>query len=232
MTSSREVRRRHALLCASLAAAVTLGAPRALAVTDGSQTHTGRVSSGSVTSLGQLGSLTDLVIERLLVSDRVAAAKYGTGRPIDDPAREQQVLDAVRLRAGPLGLDPDATVAFFQDQITASKVVQKGLFARWTAHSEEAPTTRPDLAQIRTQLDEITTELLQELKATQHLRSSALSCDLQVALATQSGSAFRGLDELHRQALRRATGSLCVTSPGNRQLVRPVGRSPALPAAL
>ncbi|MCZ4602420.1 chorismate mutase [Streptomyces sp. Lzd4kr] len=172
----------------------------------------------SVKSLGQLGSLTDLVIERLLVSDQVAASKYGIDRPIDDPAREQQVLDAVRLQAGPLGLDPDATVAFFQDQITASKMVQKGLFARWAAHPEEAPATRPDLTQIRTQLDQITTELLQELKATQHLRSSALSCNLQLALATQSGSAFKGLDDLHRQALRGATESVCVTSTGDWHL--------------
>ncbi|WP_411092845.1 chorismate mutase [Streptomyces sp. 049-1] len=214
MKSSNKVRR-HTLLCASIAAAVTLGAPQALAVTGSSQTDTSQVSTASVKPLGQLGSLTDIVIERLLVSDQVAASKYGTDRPIDDPAREQQMLDTVRSKAGPLGLDPDATVAFFQDQITASKVVQKGLFARWTAHPDEAPTTRPDLAQIRTQLDQITTELLQELKATQRLRNSALSCNLQLALATQSGSVFKGLDKLHRQALRGATDSVCVTSIGD-----------------
>ncbi|WP_324828047.1 MULTISPECIES: chorismate mutase [Streptomyces] len=162
--------------------------------------------------MGQLGSLTDIVIQRLLVSDQVAASKFGTNSPIADPAREQQELDAVRQQAGTLGLDPDATVAFFRDQITASKVVQKGLFARWTAYPDEAPTTRPDLTQIRTQLDQLTTELLQGLKTTQHLRSTPVACTVQLALATQSGSIIDRLDALHRQALETATQSVC-TSP-------------------
>ncbi|MFJ5212395.1 chorismate mutase [Streptomyces nigra] len=210
--------RRHTLLCALMGAAVTLGAPGALAVTGSSQTDTGKVSTASVKPLGPLGPLTALVIERLLVSDQVAASKFGIGRPIDDPARERQVLEEVKLQAGSLGLDPDATVSFFRDQITASKVVQKGLFVRWTAHPDEAPTTRPDLTQIRTQLDQITAELLQELKATRNLRESALSCNLQLALATQSGIAVNGLDRLHRQALRGATDSVCVTSTGDQHL--------------
>ncbi|MFE2642659.1 chorismate mutase [Streptomyces nigra] len=217
MKSSDKVRR-HTLLCALIGAAVTLGAPRALAVTGGSQTDMGKVSTAGVKPLGPLGPLTALVIERLLVSDQVAASKFGTARPIDDPAREQQVLDEVRLQAGPLGLDPDATVSFFRDQITASKVVQKGLFTRWTAHPDEAPTTRPDLTKIRTQLDQITAELLQELKATRNLCNSALSCNLQLALATQSGIAVKGLDKLHRQALRGATDSVCVTSTGDQHV--------------
>ncbi|MGI5507855.1 gamma subclass chorismate mutase AroQ [Streptomyces sp. CA-106131] len=95
--------------------------------------------------LGRLGSLTNLIVQRLLVSDLVAAAKFGTGTPINDPAREQQALGEVRQQAITLGLDPDETVAFFQGQITASKIVQEGLFAEWTAHPNEAPTARPDL---------------------------------------------------------------------------------------
>ncbi|GLY87996.1 chorismate mutase [Actinoallomurus iriomotensis] len=163
-------------------------------------------------SLGRLGPLTDLVIHRLRVSDDVAASKFGTGSPIDDPAREQQVLEQVRNQAGDLGLDPGSATAFFQDQITASKVVQKGLFARWTAHPEEAPTTRPDLGQIRTRLDQLTADLLRELKATVRLRDEPTACTVQLAVAAGSGAALERLDALHRQALAGAVHSVCVAS--------------------
>lgn len=160
-------------------------------------------------SLGRLGRLTDLVVQRLRVSDDVAASKYGTASPIDDPAREQQVLEQVRSQAGDLGLDPVPATAFFQDQITASKVVQKGLFARWAAHPEEAPTTRPDLGQIRARLDQLTTDLLGELKATVRLRDEPTACAVRLAVSTSSGAVLEGLDVLHRQALTRAVRSVC-----------------------
>ena len=159
--------------------------------------------------LGRLGQLTDLVIQRLRVSDDVAASKFGTGSPIDDPAREQQVLEQVRSQAGDLGLDLVSATAFFQDQITASKVVQKGLFARWAAHPEEAPTTRPDLGQIRTRLDQLTADLLRELKATVRLRDEPTACTVQLAVTAGSGAVLERLDALHRQALTGAVHSVC-----------------------
>jgi chorismate mutase len=198
------------LVGASLAAGIALGTPPAMAASAGSHADVRGSASKAIKPLGQLGSLTDLIIQRLQVSDEVAASKFGTDSPINDPTREQKELEQVREQAGTLGLDADATVAFFQDQITASKVVQEGLFARWTAHPSEAPTTRPDLSQIRTQLDQLTTELLQELKATRHLRSTPLGCTTQLVLATQSGSILDRLDALHRQALETATQSVCI----------------------
>ncbi|GGJ58287.1 chorismate mutase [Streptomyces brasiliensis] len=164
---------------------------------------------GTVKPLGRLGALTDLVIERIRVSDHVAESKFGTDSPIEDPSREEQVLEQVRKQAGAVGVNPDAAVVFFRDQIAASKVVQKGLFARWTAHPEEAPTTRPDLGQIREQLDRLTTDLLQELKSTEELRDKLVACTVQLALAAGSGAALEQLDTLHRQALRTATHSVC-----------------------
>jgi chorismate mutase len=203
--------RRHILLGAAVVAAFALGTPEAMAAGGSPQATPSAPSTqeATVRPLGPLGSLTDLVIQRLLVSDQVAAAKFGTDSPIDAPAREQQELDEVRRQAGTLGLDPDATVAFFQDQITASKVVQRGLFARWTAHPDQAPTTHPDLTQIRTQLDRLTTELLQELTTTEKLRSHPVDCTVHLTLATLSGAVFDRLDTLHRQALTTATQSVC-----------------------
>ncbi|MGW4490271.1 gamma subclass chorismate mutase AroQ [Amycolatopsis sp. NPDC004368] len=162
-----------------------------------------------VTPAGPLGPVTDLVIRRLLIGDQVAAAKFGTDKPIDDPVREQQELDSIRKSAESLGIDPVATAAFFQQQITASKIVQQGLFDRWTAHPAEAPTTRPDLAEIRDQLDQLTTDLLQQLVAHRQLLATAGACELSLRVAQVTGEVFRHLDGLHRRALTTALSSTC-----------------------
>lgn len=200
---------RYATITAFLGAATVLTVSQAMAAN--AQVNTGSVSgtAGTPRSLGALGPLTGLVIERLRVSDDVAASKFGTDSPIDDPVREEAVLAQVRTQAEADGVDPDTAVAFFQDQITASKIVQKGLFTRWTAHPEEAPTTRPDLAQIRERLDRLTTALLQELKDTQELRDKPIPCTVQLALAAGSGTVMERLDALHRRALSTATHSVC-----------------------
>jgi chorismate mutase len=166
-------------------------------------------TSNEVQSLGRLGPLTDLVIQRLLVSDQVAASKFGTSTPIDDPVREQQELATVRQAALATGLSPAATAQFFQGQITASKIVQRGLFLRWTAHPDLAPTSRPNLKAIRTQLNQITRGLLAQLKATQGLREKARPCASAVTLAHLSGEEKNHLDTVHRQALSAALQSTC-----------------------
>lgn len=156
-----------------------------------------------------LTPLTDLFAERLLLADKVAAAKYGTDKPIDDPVREGQILDDVAARATGLGLDPDGVKAVFRDQIEANKLVQRGLYARWDAHPEERPTERPDLVkEVRPQLDRITTELLGALHDTGRLRTSP-SCQPRLAVATVRSVYGHELDPLHVEGLVRALPSVC-----------------------
>jgi chorismate mutase len=156
--------------------------------------------------------LTDLLAERLLIADMAASAKYGTERPIDDVAREQKILDAVAARAANLGLSPDLTVAIFHDQIEANKLVQRGLYVRWNAHSAERPTRQPDLdKEVRPILDRITTQLLETLVATENSRMSA-SCKPRLYVASVGSAYAHKLDALHLQGLRRALLSLCVES--------------------
>lgn len=161
------------------------------------------------TSFGRLGRLIDLVVERLRVSDQVAAAKFGTGSPVDDPRREQQVLDRVRPLAGAFGLDPDTATAFFRDQIAASKVVQTALLGRWRAHPDEAPGTRPDLGRIRKQLDQLTDAMLEQLRATVDVRAVPAWCTVELILAAGSAVRLDRLDALHQQALGTAVHSIC-----------------------
>ncbi|MEW2499400.1 gamma subclass chorismate mutase AroQ [Amycolatopsis sp. NPDC047767] len=201
-----ETARRSTVILAVALAALTVGGTQAMAASEKTATDT-KDSTGH--AFGRLGPLTDLVVERLRVSDRVAASKFGTGKPIDDPAREEQELAAVRTRAFALGLDPERTAAFFSDQITASKVVQRGLFDRWTAHPGQAPTTRPDLTEIRAELDELTTSLLTELVATNDVREPGSPRRVDVLEAQISADVVDHLDELHCTALRTALQSLC-----------------------
>ncbi|MFD7246577.1 chorismate mutase [Streptomyces massasporeus] len=161
------------------------------------------------TTVHGLASVTDLFAQRLLLADRVAAAKYGTDTPIDDPAREAQILADVRSRAAGLGLDPDAVAAVFRDQIEANKLVQRGLHARWDANPGERPTERPDLAkEVRPALDRITTELLAALAETERARAVP-SCGPRLAGAPGWSAYTHRLDALHLEGLGRALPSVC-----------------------
>lgn len=156
-----------------------------------------------------LASVTELLAQRLLLADKVAAAKYGTDTPIDDPGREARILDDVRARAAGLGLDPDAVAAVFRDQIEANKLVQRGLYARWDANPGERPTERPDLAkEVRPALDRITTQLLASLADTERARTLP-SCGPRLAAAAGWSVYTHRLDALHLKGLARALPSVC-----------------------
>jgi chorismate mutase len=155
-----------------------------------------------------LWRLTDLGAQRVRIADRVAAAKYGTPSPIDDPVREQQIYDTVAGQAPTLGLDPADAVRFFRAQIQANKVVQRGLYARWDAHPSEVPTTRPDLGQIRPVIDRLNSGLLTELAATIPARK-ARSCPAHQRVAAGVADVVHHFDALHARALGEATSATC-----------------------
>lgn len=161
-----------------------------------------------------LAPLTELFAERLLLADKVAAAKYGTDMPIDDPVRERVILDDVAARAVGLGLDPGVVVAVFRDQIEANKLVQRGVYARWDAHPDERPTERPDLAkEVRPALDLITTRLLAALQETAPVRDDAF-CEPRLRAAAALSAYVHRLDVLHLKGLERALPSVCAVASG------------------
>jgi chorismate mutase len=149
-----------------------------------------------------------LAAERLATADLVAAAKWGTTSPIDDPAREQQVLDSVAAQAEQLGADPDEARRVFRDQIEANKIVQRGLFARWTAHPEQAPTTKPDLNVVRQTINRINTDLVRTLAGTTAERTTP-ACAPELAVAVVEVHHEKHPDLLHTGALVRSLVSVC-----------------------
>ncbi|MGJ5752993.1 chorismate mutase [Streptomyces puniciscabiei] len=155
-----------------------------------------------------LHPVVELSAERLATADLVAAAKWGTDSPIDDPAREQQVLDSVAAQAVQLGADPDEVRAIFRDQIEANKLVQRALFQRWTDHPEQAPTTRPDLSVIRKEINRINTALVQAIAGTAAEREAPV-CLPELVLSAVQVHRDKGLDHLHTKALARSLRSVC-----------------------
>ena len=144
--------------------------------------------------------------ERLNIGDLVALAKWDSGKPIQDSAREAQVIANARKMAVKRKLDPEQVAELIAAQIEANKLVQYGLLANWRAAGKAPDTPRPDLAkQIRPQLDELQNRLLQHYAEFAPYRKDP-NCP------NWLGEARAGLikDQLHGQALIRATGELCV----------------------
>ncbi|MXM67013.1 chorismate mutase [Streptomyces sp. HUCO-GS316] len=184
---------RHVLAAAALTAAALLAAPGPAA------------AAPAPSSLRPVATLS---AERLATADLVAAAKWGTDSPVDDPAREQQVLDAVAAQAEQIGADPDEARRIFRDQIEANKIVQRGLHRWWSVHPEQAPTTKPDLNVVRQKINRINTELVQALAVSTPQRA-APSCRPELALAVLQVHHDTHPDPLHTVALARSLTSVC-----------------------
>lgn len=160
-----------------------------------------------------LDSLVVLSAERLETAETVAAAKWHTGAPVDDPAREEEVLDSAREEAARSATDPERAAAVVRDQIEAHKTVQHALHARWTALPGQAPTEEPDLGEVRPELDRITSGLVRELAAAEHERTRA-DCPGHLARSADRDTRERGSDgaapdPLHTVALIRSLASVC-----------------------
>lgn len=154
-------------------------------------------------------SLVDISAQRALIADDVAAFKFNTGGAIEDPAREQVLLDTVADMSADLGVDPAVAQAIFRDEIDGNKEVQYGLFDLWTAHPEQTPTEWPDLTTvIRPELDKITVDLMDQIKATSALQV-APNCHQRLDEALGYVSHQRHLDQLHSEAVRDAVARVC-----------------------
>ncbi|MEV8316492.1 gamma subclass chorismate mutase AroQ [Streptomyces sp. NPDC059900] len=193
----------------AVCAALLAGSGGAVAVAAPAQ-RSAAAPAAPAGSYARLHTLADLAARRLATADLVAAAKYGTDSPVDDPAREQQVLDDVARQARELGADPGATVRIFRDQIEANKVVQRALHRRWDADPSQAPGPgeRPDLAEVRKEINRVNGELVRGIADSPAARAAA-SCRGLVGVGALQVRQDRKLDLLHTVALERALRSVC-----------------------
>ncbi|MCZ4551135.1 gamma subclass chorismate mutase AroQ [Gordonia rubripertincta] len=162
---------------------------------------------GSVAAVDLTG-LTSAIADRLALADTVAASKWASGAAIDDPAREQVVLDSVTLLAAERELDPAYVRMVFRDQIEASKTVQRGLFAVWSSPGGVPPAGSPDLGPVRTAINALNVEIVDQLAAQEAILSGSL-CLPGLAGSTVTTIAAKQFDPLHIAGLIQAESSLC-----------------------
>ena len=145
---------------------------------------------------------------RLATADTVASAKWGTPSPIDDPAREAQVLGAVATQAADEGLSAPRVQQIFRDQIEANKAVQRALFSWWSVAPGAAPTVRPDLTQVRPVIDRQNTDILLQLREQEDVLAGP-GCVPALVDAAVAVASEQHLDALHQATLARALVSIC-----------------------
>lgn len=163
-------------------------------------------ATGAPNDGGGLGDAGALIVRRIALADPVARSKWLNGTPIDDPHREEVVIDDAVRRATEQGTDTAVVERVFRAQIEASKTVQRGLIEEWTQHPDAAPTAAPDLGAVRSELDEIGGSLVAALH---DAASVAEGPECPSIVAAERESDMAGLDALHRIAVETAWQTFC-----------------------
>jgi chorismate mutase len=155
-----------------------------------------------------LVQLVDAATQRLQTAEPVAASKWMTGGPVEDPARVDQVLTAVSAEAKGKGVDVDYVRRLFGDQINATEAIEYTRLAQWKLDPKSAPGVAPDLAASRATIDRLNTEMVDQVAL--HL-SDLRSPDCTGTLddARTAVASARALDPLYQQALTFSTHSYC-----------------------
>jgi cyclohexadienyl dehydratase len=178
-----------------------------------------------------VGHILELANQRLAVMPAVAAVKWQTHAPIFDPPRETAVIQRAADLGAPMGLAADPLKKLFELQARLAREVQTALHEQWKAKgfSYQQPVTT--LAELRPQLDNLTSELLRAI----YLAAPVLQRDdfeahyaglagqqLQTAGWTDQGrqellSVLHGVRQTPTPALQRiaATGLLRVGTTGD-----------------
>jgi len=113
----------------------------------------------------KIDGLLTLIDQRLDVAVKVAQAKWNSGAPINDPARERQILDDLTASLTTSDAQEKAFMRrFFQAQFDAGKIIQVTLHAQWKQEAHARFANPPDLARdIRPELDRLTPLLIEAL---------------------------------------------------------------------
>ncbi len=158
--------------------------------------------------------LKDLVADsarRIAIAHQVALTKWDSGSPVEDSARESQIIQGVTVAAQAKGLGEAYSADFFRAQIEANKLVQYSLLTEWHK-SGRAPKHEPvDLkSTIRPELDRLQSNLLSDLSGSSDFRSRP-DCPAIVAKATAQylDGQHEPLDGLDGIALNRALATVC-----------------------
>ncbi len=130
-------------------------------------------------------SLVAAIDDRLAIMRDVAAAKWSSGAPILDAARETAVLQQVAARAMSLGLDAVTTQAFFAVQIRLARELQQRWHDEWTHAGRCAPCDEPaELEAVRERIDATNDRQFEALYLLTPLRDEAAATVMEQLQAT------------------------------------------------
>jgi chorismate mutase len=107
--------------------------------------------------------LLELARKRLVIAHDVARIKWNQKASISDPPREKVILDRVVELSASRGLDPAQTRRFFEEQIEASKMLQRADFDSWKERGVQTFVDVIDLKTLREQIDEINLQIVDAL---------------------------------------------------------------------
>jgi chorismate mutase len=152
--------------------------------------------------------LVDAATQRLQTAEPVAASKWNTGGPIEDPQRVEQVLAAVNVDATGKDIDAAYVRRIFTDQIDATEAIEYTRFAQWKLDPGSAPVAAPDLSASRAIIDRLNAEMVEQVAMHWSVLYSPYCTgtldDAKTAIANS-----RMLDPLYQQALAYSTHSYC-----------------------
>lgn len=148
--------------------------------------------------------------DRVKIADQVALSKWDSGRPVQDPQREAEVIANAVATAPTYGLAAQDVEAFFADQIEASKQVQYARLDAWKRQGAAPAWERQSLSnEIRPRLDRLQVAMMQDLQRLAPARRAA-DCEARVAGALKQVARDAAFDAVHRVALDRAVARVCI----------------------
>ena len=150
---------------------------------------------------------------RLAIAEQVALAKWDSGTPVEDAAREAQVIASATKAGESRGLDPAWVSNFFRAQIEANKLLQYSLLAEWRRLGKAPDHTQVSLAgAIRPKLDKVQEVLIAELAEAAEIRASA-SCrtDIAKAVGKYVSAHKNNFSSLETTALNGAMAAVCTS---------------------
>jgi chorismate mutase len=171
---------------------------------------TGINTAGAQSTTNKLEALVQTSARRLAMARQVALAKWDARSPVEDTAREADVLTAAVQAGQSRGLDRDSVFNFFTAQIEANKLVQYSLLASW--HRAGSAPVHPaiNLTTVHARLDRLQEDLITELADTAALRSGTM-CQTETAKAVGKNIAIhKSEDRLLVTALDRAMAATCI----------------------
>jgi chorismate mutase len=159
----------------------------------------------------RLRPLVETSARRLDLAQEVAFAKWDSGTAVEDPPREEHVIASAVTEGKAEGVDPAVASRFFRAQIEANKAVQSSLLSAWHKAGKAPDHQTKDLATtIRPQLDEIQTQLIEELVSTAPVRAgSTCRLDLGRALGWYLTTHQLSAADVQATALKQSLAAFC-----------------------